>query len=101
MPTSTLHAIRTVGAWAAVWIVSLAWGAYAAYGVYVAAQLHQRCDYQWPPKGERWNPEYYLPGSEPLLRRDRLWQRWKWPLLIAAVVLGNTLYFLIAPAPGE
>ena len=85
---------RTLSSWAAVGIVLAAWMAFLLYGLYVGAKLHRRCHYQWPPEGERWNPKYYVPGTESWIRRDRQWERWKWPALIAAILLMNGIHFL-------
>ena len=92
-----METLRNIGAWAAVWIAFLFWGAYAASGVYIAARLHRYCNYQWPPKAERWNPDYYDAGAGPWIRRDRLWTRWKWPVLVGGLLFGNGVYLLLKP----
>jgi len=87
---------RVFVAWAAVAISMAAFFAHTIYGVYLDIKLNSFAR-ERRPRRERWNSEYYLPGAEEWLRRDRQWKRWSTAVWLGSVVVGNVLYVIIHP----
>lgn len=89
--------VRTVLAWAGVWLAFAVFAAHATYGVYLDLKLGRLAGYERVPRDERWNPERYFPGAEKWLERDRRWHRsrnWVW---LGSILAGNVWYLLLKP----
>jgi hypothetical protein len=87
---------RVFAAWTAVAISMAAFFAHAIYGVYLDFKLNSFAR-ERPPRRQRWNYEYYVPGAEEWLGRDRRWKRWSTAVWVGSIVVGNLLYVVIHP----
>ena len=90
-------AVRTFLAWASVWLAFATFVAFAVYGLYLDQKLAAFCNFEPPPKAERWNPAYYAPEAAPWLARDCRWHRWRDLVWLGSIGAGNALYFLFKP----
>ena len=93
----SIAAVRTFMAWASAWLAFGAFAAHAVYGFYLDQKLGGYCNFDPPPKAERWNPVYYPPEAARWLARDRKWHRWRNAVWLGAVVIGNVLFLLFKP----